>query len=251
MTEPLAHTVVGSGEPLVFLHGITANRRHWDPVVEGLADRFRCINVDLLGHGDSPDGRGVDLFSQVGALVELLQTLELDEPLLVGHSYGGFIATFAATVAPVRGVVNVDQTFDTASFRSAIEPLAERLRGGDFDGAFDEFLATQRPDLVPEDRQQLLWANLEPRQDIVLGVWRAVLDAPAADLAAQVEAALPVVAVPYLGVFGAPLSAEEQRLQDLIPNSAVEVWDGSGHFVHLVDPDRMATRITDFVATLP
>jgi pimeloyl-ACP methyl ester carboxylesterase len=33
----------------------------------------------------------------------------------------------------------------------------------------------------------------------------------------------------------------------LVPNGQVEVWDGHGHFPHLVDPERVARRIADFV----
>ena len=249
MAEPLAHDDVGRGDPIVFLHGITANRHHWDPVVERLERGHRCINVDLLGHGESSMGHGVDLFTQVGALLELVGALDLGAPVMVGHSYGGFIATFAATAGTARGVVNVDQTFDTGAFRAAIQPLADGLRGDGFAESFRRFLATQRPDLVPAARQELLHTNMRPRQEVVLGVWGTVLDTPPDELASQVEAVLPTVAAPYLGLFGAPLSTEERRLQSLIPQAEVEVWRGAGHFLHLVDPDRMAARIAAFVAT--
>ena len=250
MVEPLAYTEAGSGTSLVFLHGITANRHHWGPVVERLADDFGCLSVDLLGHGDSPRGESADLFSQIEALISLLDERGLDAPVLVGHSFGGFVATFAAAARTVRGVVNVDQPFDTAAFRATIAPLEDRLRGAEFQAAFAEFIETQRPDLVPAEHQQTTRANIRPRQDVVLDVWASVLDTPPADLVAQVEAALPAVTAPYLAVFGSPISEQEQALQALIPNGRVEVWDGLGHFVHLVDPDRTARRVAAFVDTL-
>src|SRR5262245_4807310 len=116
----LAHDDTGTGRALVFLHGITANREHWRPVVELLADRYRCINVDLAGHGASPRDVPVDLFGQISAVVPLLQRLDLDAPVLVGHSYGGYIATFTATAFPVGGVVNIDQPFDVVAFRELL-----------------------------------------------------------------------------------------------------------------------------------
>ncbi len=251
MADQLAYQAMGAGPSVVFLHGIAANHRHWKPVVQRLAERHRCINVDLLGHGDSPAGGAVDLFAQVGAVVSLLANLELETPVVVGHSYGAFVATFASTVVPIRGVVNVDQTFDTGAFRTVIEPLADRLRGDDLDSAFHDFLVTQRPELVPRERQELLRSNIEPRREVVLGVWGSVLEMPPEELRAQVEAVLPTVTAPYLALFGTTPSAEERRLQALIPSATVEVWDGCGHFLHLVDPDRTAQRIIDFVDTLP
>ncbi len=246
----LAHDDRGSGPMLVFLHGITANRAHWGPVVERLTDRFRCVNVDLLGHGASPPGESTDLFGQIEEVASLLDELAADAPVLVGHSYGGMIATFAATARRVRGVVNVDQRFDTSAFRSVIEPLADRLRGDCFPEAFAEFVETQRPDLVPPERQELTRGNLRPDQRIVIDAWTSVLDTPPDELLGQVRATLPAVAAPYLGLFGTSLSDEERALQALIPDSRVEVWDGQGHFLHLVDPDRTADGIARFVASL-
>lgn len=246
----LAYDDIGRGEPLVFLHGITGNRHLWGPVVERLADRYRCVTVDLVAHGDSPRSGPADLFGQVGAITGLLAELELERPVLVGHSFGGIIATFTATAHPVRGVVNVDQAFDFGAFAEALGPLEPLLRGDDFDATFAQVLEGFGLDLIPAERQQLARANHRPDQDVVLEIWATVWDTPTEELAGQVEGALGAVGAPYLGVFGAPLSEEEQRLQALIPQSTVEVWDGHGHYLHLVDPDRAAARIHAFVSTL-
>lgn len=244
----LAHDVSGAGaRTLVFLHGITADRTHWEPVVERLADRHRCINVDLAGHGDSRDVEPVDLFGQLTAVSALLDELALDRPVLVGHSYGGMVATLVGATRSVGGVVNVDQRFDMADFRSVIEPLAPRLRGDDFAAAFDEFLATLRPELIPPERRAAALDHMRPRQEVVLAVWEAVLDVPSDELTEQVAATLPAVSSPYLGLFGDELSADERRLQSLPPEATFEVWDGHGHFLHLVDPDRATERIAAFV----
>jgi pimeloyl-ACP methyl ester carboxylesterase len=247
--DELAHADSGpaAGDPLVFLHGITANRSHWQPVVERLDDRHRCINVDLLGHGASPRGSGRALFDQVGAVRRLLEHLGLEAPVLVGHSYGGFVATVVAATGQVRGVVNVDQPFDMAAFREVLGPFEARLKGDDFAAAWDEFVAWERIDLVPPERLALTRDNIDPRQEVVLEVWSAVLETPPDELMAQVEALLPSVASPYLGIYGSALSATERRLQALIPGGTVEVWDGLGHFVQLVDPARTASRISSFV----
>jgi pimeloyl-ACP methyl ester carboxylesterase len=252
MSAQLAYTDSGpeTGEPLVFLHGITANRSHWLPVVDLLDDRHRCINVDLLAHGASPLGSDSALFSQVGAVRSLLEHLELEGPVLVGHSYGGFVATVVATTGSVRGVVNVDQPFDMSTFRAVLGPLESRLRGDQFAEAWDEFVAWERIDLVPPDRRSLALDNIKPRQEVVVEVWSAMLETPPEELAAQIEALLPAVASPYLGIYGSAMSATEARLQALIPQGTVEVWDGLGHFVQLVEPERTAARIALFVDSL-
>lgn len=240
----LAHDDTGDGAPIVFLHGITCDRSNWVPVVELLADRFRCVNVDLPGHGESPRTGAYDVFSQAAAVVEFIEALGLDRPLVVGHSYGAFIATLVGTMAPVRGVVNVDQALDFAAFHEQVRPFEARLRGDDFDAAFAEFVTGLRIDLIPEERRAL--AAMRPDREVVLGVWETVFDSPAADLNAMVEPALSSYPVPYLAVFGSTISTEERRLQELVPEVVIEEWDGLGHFVMLADPDRTAQRLADF-----
>ena len=59
----LAHERIGSGEPLVLVHGIGHRRQAWYPVVDRLAEHREVILLDLPGHGESPalvpDGRPI------------------------------------------------------------------------------------------------------------------------------------------------------------------------------------------------
>ena len=243
-SSPLVFDDTGEGPPVVLLHGITCNRAQWQPVVDVLTDRFRCVNVDLAGHGDSPRTGAYDVFSQAEAVGALVAELGLDRPLVVGHSYGGFIATLVGASAPVRGVVNVDQELDTGSFKRRIAPFEERLRGDDFEAAIGEFAETLRPDLVPDERRHLV--DMRPDREVVLGVWETVFDSSAEDLNAMIEPALAAYPVPYLVIYGDRISDEERRLAQLIPDVEIEEWDGLGHFVQLVDPQRTADRIARF-----
>src|SRR5947209_13176142 len=96
----------GAGDPIVFVHGLTEDRRSWDGTVRRPADRFRCIRVDLPGHGRSPDADAYDAASMAGALGEAITDAGADGPLVVGHSLGAVVATMYAAGAPVRGVVD-------------------------------------------------------------------------------------------------------------------------------------------------
>jgi pimeloyl-[acyl-carrier protein] methyl ester esterase len=102
---------VGSGEPVVFLHGLSLCSAHWAPLIAGLGER-RSIVIDMPGHGESDgvDFRGVDLRSWHSTfLVGLLDGLGLDSAHIVGHSYGGMFGLWLALDAPqrVRSVVSI------------------------------------------------------------------------------------------------------------------------------------------------
>ena len=96
--------------PLVLVHGIQDFALSLGPIAEPFADRYRVIAFDLRGHGDS-DKPGAYTFSHYLAdLHGLLQQLELERPLLAGHSLGGQIVTHYAGVFPEvpRAVVSIE-----------------------------------------------------------------------------------------------------------------------------------------------
>jgi pimeloyl-ACP methyl ester carboxylesterase len=88
---------IGSGEPILFLHGLSLCPAHWAALIAGLGER-RCIVIDMPGHGgsDSVDYRHVDLRSwHTTFLAGLLDALGLDSAHIVGHSYGGMFRLVA------------------------------------------------------------------------------------------------------------------------------------------------------------
>lgn len=91
----LAYTRVGTGEPLVLLHGIGHHRQVWDPVVPVLAVERDVISVDLPGCGESPalpDGLRHDLPTTTAVLAALCEALGLQRPHVAGNSLGGLLA---------------------------------------------------------------------------------------------------------------------------------------------------------------
>jgi pimeloyl-ACP methyl ester carboxylesterase len=95
---------VGDGPPLLLLHGITLLADHWVPLLAALPG-FRCIAIDLPGHGrsDPMDFRGVALRPWYsGMLGSLLDRLGLEAVPLVGHSLGGMLGLWLALDAPER-----------------------------------------------------------------------------------------------------------------------------------------------------
>ncbi|MER6633241.1 alpha/beta fold hydrolase [Streptomyces sp. NPDC000987] len=103
----VAYTRVGSGEPLLLLHGIGHHRQAWDPVVDILAAERDVIAVDLPGFGASPglpDGLTYDLPTTTAVFAALCEALELDRPHVAGNSLGGLLALELGRERLVRSV---------------------------------------------------------------------------------------------------------------------------------------------------
>ena len=98
MPSMLALDDLGTGDPLVLVHGIATDRSIWDLVVHELARTRRVVALDVPGFGDSiPAGEDFDLREVSAQIVEGLLAAGIDGPFdLVGHSLGGGIAIMLA-----------------------------------------------------------------------------------------------------------------------------------------------------------
>lgn len=101
----------GSGPPLVLIHATGFLAALWRPIAEELSDSFHVVAIDQRGHGDSPpspDGYTFEAFAD--DLQALIETLELERPVVAGHSSGGTTAVAHAARHPddVRGAVLID-----------------------------------------------------------------------------------------------------------------------------------------------
>ena len=95
----------GQGRPLLLLHGFMGSTATWAPFVPALAQRWRVIAVDLLGHGGSdapPEAERYTMERCVQDLLALLDHLEARRPVVLGYSLGGRVALGLAAAAPDR-----------------------------------------------------------------------------------------------------------------------------------------------------
>jgi pimeloyl-ACP methyl ester carboxylesterase len=255
---PLAYDVSGHGVPVVLLHGLTFDRRSWDPIVDRLGDDVQCIGVDLPGHGESiavdlprhgeSGGSGVPLERLAALLHRQLETLGIDRPVVVGHSMSGGLAMLYAAEHPVRGAVSVDSPLDIRRFAGLVRSLEPALRGPEFSETFERVFQTSMGlDLLAPDVRAAVLAGQRVDRDLVMSYWAQLLETDPEAMQARVDRYAASIAVPVLMVFGRePAPSDRERLA-LVQDAECELWDGLGHFVHLAAPDRFAERLRAFV----
>ena len=102
----------GTGQAVVLLHGLASNARIWDGVAPRLTGAgLRVVALDQRGHGASDQpASGYDFGTLVRDLDAALAALELERPVLVGHSWGANVALQHAAGRPgtLAGLVLVD-----------------------------------------------------------------------------------------------------------------------------------------------
>ena len=99
----LYYQVLGSGRPLILLHGGLFSSDMFGPTLPALAANHQVIAVDLQGHGRTADiDRPLDIRVMADDIAALIDHLALDKPDLVGYSLGGGVAFFTAVKYPEK-----------------------------------------------------------------------------------------------------------------------------------------------------
>ncbi|MEO3769061.1 alpha/beta fold hydrolase [Micromonospora sp. B9E7] len=232
--------------PLVLLHGLTFDRRQWDPVRRALAviDPARqVLALDLPGHGDSPRRTSYRMAEVAEVVHDQVTEAGLAEPVVVGHSVGAVVATTYAARYPVRGVVNLDQILLPGPFGAAVRQSEPTLRGPDWRRVWDGMLAGMGIESLPAEAREIVTTATDPRPDLLLGYWGEILRGSDEEIAAARHRDLRSIgerATPYRWVTSSePPARYLAWLTGTLPEVEVTLLPGS-HFPHLAEPATIA-----------
>ena len=140
----------GEGQPILCVHGLTANCRCWDLIASSLVPENNILAMDLRGRGlsDKPSS-GYSLQHHIRDIVCLLDDLKQERIVLIGHSLGAYISMAFAANYPERteklilmdagGQLTQDQ-WD--KFTLAIKPSLDRL--GQVFPSFEAYVANMK-----------------------------------------------------------------------------------------------------------
>ncbi|QEC65944.1 alpha/beta hydrolase [Panacibacter ginsenosidivorans] len=113
---PISYSKTGKGDTaLVFVHGWGINKEYWKSQVDAFSNRYTVVTIDLSGHGASGKLRSsykIEDFSN--DVMAVLDSLNLNKVILIGHSMGGDIILNVAYTIPERivGFIGIDNFKD-------------------------------------------------------------------------------------------------------------------------------------------
>ncbi|MEN2401435.1 alpha/beta hydrolase [Flavobacterium sp. MC2016-06] len=97
----ISFTDSGKGTAIVFLHGFLENKKMWKDYVSFFSNEYRIITIDLLGHGESDClGYVHAMEDNANAVHEVLEYLNIEKAIVVGHSMGGYVGLAFAELYP-------------------------------------------------------------------------------------------------------------------------------------------------------
>jgi len=252
----------GTGPVVVLLHGLGGNLRNFYGLVDKLAATCRVVAVDRPGSGYSRmlSGKHPTLRAQATIIARFLRRLELDRPLLVGHSLGGALSLALALDHPdcVRALVLISTlsqvervppaVFKSLDIRSPtlrwliawtlMAPLGKMAHAATLKAVF-------APELVPKSFAVESGAALGLRPENFIAASQDMMTV--GDELAIMAPRYPSLTIPVDVIFGRQdrlldYQVHGERLVATLPNACLRLIKG-GHMIPVTVPDQIADWI--------
>jgi 3-oxoadipate enol-lactonase len=231
--QRIYYRCLGSGTPLVLLHGYAATSLLWQRCLPFLAQQHQVIAIDIPGHGHSTYSGPWHLNDIAPLLVLLLRQLNLMPMAIMGHSMGGAIAIHLSAIAPdmVERLVLVDSTgvpleagmstLAIRSIRSALTPQG----GSSYPLSIQLGMLKPTPYLYWQVAQEMVKSDF--RKEL------ASLNLPTLIIWGKQDVLLPI----QLG----------ERLSKALPNAQFISIPDAGHRLPLSHPELFSRIILEFL----
>ena len=255
-TVKLNYSEAGQGVPVVMLHGFPLASGIWQAQQQGLSDGYRVITPDLRGHGQSPTPEGVYEMELVARdVLALLDSLEIDKAVILGHSMGGYAVLAGWKLAPERflalGLIASQAAADSDEARQGRYKTADKVAAEGSQVVADAMMTKLfGPTLAADSpiREQVRQMILKTSPIGIVGTLKG--------MAARVDSTAPLakIQIPLLILAGEsdqiiPLE-KAKGLAAAIPQATLKVIGGAGHMPMLEQPAATTAAIREFLTKI-
>ena len=244
----LAYTRIGTGKPLVLVHGYPLDHSIWDEVASVLKKDFDIILPDLRGFGGSDIVESQYKISDMAAdIAGLLDKLGIEKAVIAGHSMGGYISLAFARAYPARvaglGLIASQVLADAPEGKSGRYKAADEIMASGVEPVAESMSAKLTPDEQVQVYVQELIARQRPAG--LAGALKAMaerddsssilsrFDFPVVIIHGDLDALIPVQ------------RAKEVKAE--IPHAILTELPGIGHMPMMEDPRSTATALKNFL----
>ncbi len=250
----LAASHQGSGEGVVFLHGIGGNRRNWISQLPAFAEHFHAIAYDARGYGDSDDYDGRLAFADYADdLVRVLDFFELETAHIVGLSMGGRVAIdfanrYAGRVKTLTlcdthlGMIEMSREKRQHFLDLRREPLLSGLEPKDI--AHPVATSLSGPDISPDAFAQLIDSlGRLHKESYLKSIEASVMD--------DTLSGVGTITAPTHVVVGSEDSLTPpdiaREIVAAIPGATLTIFEGAGHLSNIEQPGAFNADVLSFI----
>lgn len=238
------YTVQGTGEPIILMHGWGCNGTTLASVERVALDNHTVYNIDFPGFGQSqepPEVWGVEEYTRV---VESLAEKEgIDNPVLLGHSFGGRVGILFASRNRVKKLVLVDAAGikPQRSFRYYLKVYSYKLGKRLMPLIYGKKRAQEKIGMMRAKRGSSDYNNASEMMRRILS--KVVNE--------DLKPVMPLVKAPTLLIWGENDTATPLRdakvMERLIPDAGLVSFPGCGHYSFLDNPYQFAAVLRSFL----
>ena len=263
---PYEVQVEGQGSHMMLIPGLASSGDVWEGTVARFKNRYRCHSFTLAGFAGQPPIDGPYLSAMRDALVEYIERRDLDQPVLVGHSLGGFLALSIAAIRP--GLVGPLVIVDGVPFLPAmwmgpdvttesVASMAETTRAHYSSQTQEEYAVSVRSGKTlstmisnQEDIDRAIGWSLASDKDTIGQVMYELFSTDLRSELQAIQSPTLVMAtwVAYKDYTTRSLAESRYRSQYAgLEGAQVVMFDTARHFIMWDDPDKYFEVLDDFL----
>jgi len=238
------YTVQGEGKPIILMHGWGCNSTTLASVEKVAEETHKVYNVDFPGFGKSQEPIevwGVEEYTQM--IEQLVKDEQIENPILLGHSFGGRVGILYASRNQVDKLILVDAAGvkPRRSLKYYIKVYSYKLGKKIMPLIYGKEGAQKRIDAMRAKRGSSDYNNASP-------MMRSILSKVVNE---DLTHCMPQINVPTLLIWGendtaTPLS-DAKIMERLIPNAGLVSFPGCGHYSFLDNPLQFAAVLRSFL----
>jgi pimeloyl-ACP methyl ester carboxylesterase len=239
------YEIRGNGPSILVTHGFAASSHVFEATTTAVDNAHRLITWDIRGHGRSDYPNDENQYSvplAIGDMVAILDTVDVDHAVLLGHSLGGYLSLELQRTHPDRVtalvLVGAGPGYKRPDTRDGWNKMAER---------FAAELESKGLAGLPDSAE--VRADVHRSADGLVKAARGILR----QHDDRVLASLPTITVPVLIVVGErdkPFLASSEYMQAKIPDASLAIIPGAGHAPMITHPDEFHAQIRTFLNRL-
>jgi pimeloyl-ACP methyl ester carboxylesterase len=241
----------GAGQPMLLVHGTTADHRRWAPISPHFERHFSVYAMDRRGRGGSSDSPDYDLMREAEDVAAVVEAI--GEPVFIlGHSYGATCSLEAVLLTDkVSRLILYEPPFPTGlPFfpPDSVDRIQALVDSGELEAALEVFFREimRMPEHELEAYRQLPMWNI--RISLAPTVPRELVFDRTYRFNAEKFASLQVPAMLLLGGDSPPLARQAIELIDAaLPDSRVVILPGQGHIAMDTNPELFVREVLQFL----
>lgn len=263
----LSTSIVGKGQPMILVHGMSCSADVWNEVIEHYKKDYEIHLVTLKGFGNKESVESEHFLKEVrNELIDYVKINQLKNTILMGHSMGGFLSLWAASEAPdlFAKIISVDGIpYFPAIQMPGLTPeraqsMAQQMQAN-MKNVSEEAFAQQQNMIIagmiatPEKREEVVEMGINSNRDVTTQAYAEMYTTDIRSEMSKVKTPVLVLgAWAAYEQYGSTKAAVESNYKAQckdINNVKVAVADEAYHFIFYDEPEWFFNQVDRFLAS--